>query len=187
MDKSSIRRSIVIIVILLLSLLAGYLYNTIGNKIDMKNHPIMYEEQVEKYSAEYGIPKYVIYALINASSGFDSEYTSGDARIGLMQIPFEYIGKLSAINGENIDRDTLYEPDANIKYGTYIISRLYGKYNSWQTVFAAYKAGEEAVDAWLTDERYAKDGVLVQIPDDAAVQFVSAAEKQAEAYKKLYY
>ena len=66
--KNAVQRSVVIITILILSMLCGYLYQFIGHRMDLKNHPREYEEFVEKYAAEYGVPEYVVDDVIHQES-----------------------------------------------------------------------------------------------------------------------
>ena len=181
-------RSVAVIVIVTLSILSGIFINGLLDKMDRASHPRSFSEYVEKYSKEYGVPEYIIYAVMKTESEFEIGAHSSDGAVGLMQImpsTFEWMAELL---DETKDPAVLYDPETNIKYGTYYLSYLYGKYSRWQSVFAAYNAGPTAVDGWLTDGRYSKDGVtLDKIPYDETRGYVSTVEKAAELYQRLYY
>ena len=95
---------------------------------------------------------------------------------------------LTTITKDNHDKGMLYDPETNIKYGTYYLSYLYRKYGSWETVYAAYNAGEGNVDKWLGD-KLEDSGTkkLDQIPFEETANYVKKVKKAAEIYERLYY
>ncbi len=186
--KNAVQRSIVIVTIIVLSIIIGYIYSIIGHQSDLKKHPREYSEIVEKYSAEYGVPEYIIYAVILEESGFVSNYVSETGEIGLMQLSEETFSDLLTITKDNLEVGILYDPDTNVKYGTYYLSHLYIKYNRWSTVYAAYHTSEAVVDDWMSfEENLDESGNLAEIPDEEAAQYCEIIESQAEMYKELYY
>lgn len=186
--KNAVQRSAVIIVILALSMLIGYAYQFIGHRMDLKNHPREYEEFVAKYAAEYGVPEYVIYAVIHQVSDFQSNKVSDDGRIGLMQLSPETFKSLTAITREELDTGILYDPETNIKYGTYYLSYLFTEHSRWKTVLSVYLYDEETVEMWCADpENTDENGNLLHIPDAEAEETVEEAEETVELYQKLYY
>lgn len=186
--KSAAQRSAVIVIILILSMLIGYTYQRIGYEIDLKNHPCEYTEYVAKYSAEYGVPEYIIYGLILYESDFKSNYVSEDGKIGLMQLSPETFEWMLSITKENLESGILYDPETNIQYGTYLLSYWYTEYNRWNTVLAMYLTDEEIVRDWMNDpENVDANGNLSVIPDEKVAEDVAAIEEKLEMYKKLYY
>ena len=63
---------------------------------------------------------------------------------------------------------------------------LYEKYGCWETAFAAYNAGEAAVDLWLSDDRYSGSGRLTHIPYSETAGYVKKVRCAADSYKKIY-
>ncbi len=186
--KNAVQRSIVIVTIIVLSIIIGYIYSIIGHQTDLKKHPREYSDIVEKYSEEYGVPEYIIYAVILEESGFVSNYVSETGEIGLMQLSEETFSDLLTITKDNLEVGILYDPDTNVKYGTYYLSHLYIKYNRWSTVYAAYHTSEAVVDDWMSfEENLDESGNLAEIPDEEAAQYCETIESQAEMYKELYY
>lgn len=186
--RETAKKSAVIIGIILLSLLCGYIYQLIGHSVDVKKHPRRYEEYVKKYSAEYGVPEYIVYAFILDESGFESNCVSGDGRIGLMQLTPDTFQWLTSMTKETLDSGILYDPETNIKYGTYMMSYLYTKYNRWKTVVAVMSNDEATVERWIAEPQNTDEhGNLTSIPDKKAAARVSAIEHDIEKYRELYY
>lgn len=186
--KETAQKSAVIIGILLLSVLCGYVYQLIGHSVDVKNHPREYESYVRKYSAEYGVPEYIVYAVILNESGFESNRLSDDGRIGLMQIEPSTFKWLTSLTKETLEPGILYDPETNIKYGTYMMSYLYTKYNRWKTVVAIMAADEATVVRWMSDDANTDEhGNLTKIPDKRLAGFISGIENDIETYRELYY
>ncbi|MFY9381928.1 MAG: lytic transglycosylase domain-containing protein [Eubacteriales bacterium] len=186
--KKAIIRSIVVIMIATASVAVGFLIEGILDKIDRRNHPQSYSQYISVYSEAYGVPEYIVYAVIKTESGFDSSAVSSDGAIGLMQIMPETFKWLTTLLGDSYETGMLYDPATNIKYGTYYLSYLYGVYARWPTVYAAYNAGPSAVDRWLEDKAYSDDGTnLEKIPYPETEAFVSRVERAAETYLRLYY
>nr|MCR5353133.1 lytic transglycosylase domain-containing protein [Clostridiales bacterium] len=153
-----------------------------------KTHPLPYNETVKKYSAVYAVPEEIIYAVINTESEFKSDAVSKKGAIGLMQIMPETFEWLCSKNSEeDASAELLYNPEVNIKYGTYYLSLLYSEYGVWETVYAAYNAGRSTVNAWLSDTRYNNNGKLVNIPYPETAKYTEKVSKSAAIYKKLYF
>ncbi len=186
--RNTVTRSIVICCILVLSLGCGYVFDTICRRVDYDNHPRLYAEYVTKYAAQYGIPEYIVYAVIKTESDFQSNYVSAEGNVGLMQLSETTFRQITAMMKDNTDSGILYDPETNVRYGAYYLSYLYTKYNRWNTVFAAFYAGRETVDAWMTDSSLTDTlGNLTTIPDDATAEFTKRVTENVELYKELYY
>lgn len=188
MIKKTILRSVAVIIIASLSVCVGFLIDNVLDDIDRKNHPQEFRDYVSKYSEAYGVPEYIIYAVIKNESDFDSSTVSGAGAIGLMQIMPSTFEWMCELLGEDYERGMLYDPETNIKYGTYYLSYLYGIYARWPTVYAAYNAGMGTVDGWLKNSSCSHDGVsLYYIPYEETREFTASVKKSAELYAKLYY
>ena len=85
----------------------------------------------------------------------------------------------------------IYDPETNIKYGTYYLARLYRKFGDWNTAVAAYNAGEGKVSEWLKDPRYSDDGAKLNIdtiPKEyrETENYVKKVNKALRKYGELY-
>ena len=186
--KNTVLRSIIIITILILSVLIGYVYQTIWHHIDLMNYPQEYSELVTEYSAKYGVPEYVVYAVIKTESDFQSNKVGDGGEIGLMQLTPETFTRLLTMTKDTLDSGILYDPATNVEYGTYFLSYLYTEYNRWDTVLAIYEAGEDVVSEWRQNPDYVDgNNNLTVIPDDDVRDYVDSVNKAIEIYKNLYY
>lgn len=193
-SRNKTNYGLIVLVVLIISILLGFLFDIIFTAIEKRIYqkPDEYAPFVEKYSAEYGVPENLIYAVIKTESSFDSSATSSKGAIGLMQLmpsTFEWLAK--DILREHLSAGMLYDPETNIKYGTYYISRLYNRFGDWDTALAAYNGGEGNVSEWLADTRYSTDGkklIIDNIPDEFSETegYVKKVNKAFDKYKKLY-
>ena len=180
--RSTVFRSVVIIVILCLSLGVGFLYQTIWHRIDLENHPIEFAEYVTKYAEEYGVPEYILYAVIKVESDFESNRLSEAGEIGLMQISpelYELICR-EILAEDPLDAGILYDPETNLRIGAAYLSYLYQRYGVWDAVFAAYHARLAPTSLWET------------IPEEILSQsetqsYVKRMNKSVRIYSELYY
>lgn len=184
------KHTLPIILILVCSLLFGFLFELGCTGIERLTHRRQYSESVSFYAAQYGISEAAIYALIKRESNFDSTKQGENGEIGLLQLTPELYTKLATKEHDSgINAAALYDPDTNLHYGIMYLSLLYQKYGMWSTVYAAWYVGEAQVDAWLTNPNYTDPdfGTLVTIPEKATSKAVKKAVKAMELYEKLYY
>lgn len=156
--------------------------------IERQMHPIKYEEFVERYSREYGIDKYFVYAVIKTESGFRPDAVSSLGARGLMQIMEQTFDWLKY---KQSDEDTLYldmfDPETNIRYGCYLLGYLVDEFGSEETAAAAYHAGRGIVNEWLCDKNYSADGIhLDEIPISDTAHYVNKIKKAKAVYVSLY-
>ncbi len=185
---------LVVLVVLIISIVFGFVFDIALSIIEKQIYkkPDEYAPFVEKYSAEYGVPEDMIYAVIKTESSFDSSAVSSKGAIGLMQMlpeTFEWLTK--DILRDHLGVGMLYDPETNIRYGTYYLSRLHDRFGDWDTALAAYNGGEGNVSQWLTDPKYSADGqklIIDNIPREFAEtkNYVKKVNRALEKYKTLY-
>jgi soluble lytic murein transglycosylase len=187
-QKSGILNIIIGILAVLLAIAVGLL---VYNEHLRRTHPILYSEIVEASAHEQGVDKFLIYAIIKTESGFNPDAVSSAGAQGLMQImpeTFEWIRdyRLKEFH-EDISFDDLFNPDDNIRYGTYLISYHMRYYNNVDNSLAAYHAGDGAVDQWLQDPELSSNGrTLDSIPIPETAHYVNKVNRAYEIYLKLY-
>ena len=190
MTRQNRKSLTVIATILVTAVLLSLLLNLGMGLVQKKLHPIEYKQYVEKHSKEYGVPEYVIFAIINVESGFDPRAMSSVGALGLMQMmptTFTWLSSFEHLD-ENLPADDLYDPEVSIRYGTYYLKYLFEKFYNWNTVFAAYNGGEGNVAKWLKNPEYADgEGNLKDIPFSETKSYVKKVNSAIEVYKKIYY
>ena len=185
--------AVILAVILLLGAAAAYfgyeVYKRSEYEYKLATHPLGYSEFVEKYADEYGLDKYVIYAFIRTESGFDPGAVSNTGARGLMQImeiSFDWI-KFKLGDGDDVTFDDMFDPETNIRYGSYLVSYLTEHFGCTETAAAAYFSGIGEVGEWVGDPEYSSDGVhLDTIPSKNAAHYVNKINNALSTYYELY-
>ena len=165
-----------LVLIVLLSF-ACLLYMTCFTAIRV-TYPRAYSEYVEKYSREFSVPEHLVYSVIKVESNFDKTAQSSKGACGLMQLMPKTYAWLAEASGETAG--DIFDPQENIKYGTYYLSVLYKKYNNWTYALCAYNAGTGNVDKWLQGESFS-------VPFAETKKYVNKLEVAMDRYKDLYY
>lgn len=153
-------------------------------------YTIKYEEQVEKYSKEFDVDPVFVYSVIKVESNFDPYAKSYVGARGLMQIMEETYETLKYWQNdeESESFDDMYDPDTNIRYGTYYLSFLLDRYDgSMDLAAAAYHCGMGNVDSWLEEGIIDKDAFDVNdIPaeNDQTSHYVNKINAAYSAYKE---
>lgn len=190
--KLNARSLAIIAAILALSIGFGFAFDGIATAIEKNQYPLSprYADDIREVAEKYGIPEVILWATVRTESGFASNLEGKDGGIGLMQLtPAEFAMIQTEILGEAPeDAGRLYDPQKNLTCGAAYLSYLYERYGVWETVFAAFDAGTEAVDAWLSNPEYASEfGTLASIPNAKTARYVRDVEKARELYIKLYF
>lgn len=177
----------VFLAIALVSVAIGFAAEHFKEKLDLASHPQKYSEFVEKYASVYKVPEEICYAVIKCESGFDSAAVSHAGAVGLMQITpptFDYLCNLAK---EEHETGMLYDPETNIRFGTFYLSVLYERFGNWSCAFAAYNCGPSRVASWIEDGMVDEDGNLTEIPISETETYVKRVNAAIEKYKELYY
>ena len=141
-----------VLVLLALAVAGTVLLSAFRDKIEQWEYPLHYQEYVEYYAGKYGIDPMILYAFIRTESNFDPNVDSNADARGLMQITevtFDWI-KTKIAPTEDLTFDDLYDPETNIRFGTYFVCYCLKKYdNHLATAAAAYHNGLGVVQEGL--------------------------------------
>ena len=81
----------------------------------------------------------------------------------------------------------MYVPETNIDYGVWLLSYNYSKFGDWETVYAAYNAGFNAVAKWLENPEYSSDGrTLHTIPYEETSNYREKVSAYRKGYQSVY-
>jgi soluble lytic murein transglycosylase len=154
-------------------------------------YPQGFWESVLSYSRKYGQDPYFIASIIRAESQFLPEALSPAGARGLMQVmpaTGEKVAQLINIRG--FDPDRLFDADTAINIGTRYISTLMKRFKGDPIlVAAAYNAGPEAVQTWISRNGYSreKSDVFVEtIPYYETRGYVKKVFKNYAEYRRIY-
>ena len=190
-SKKSIPYAKIVIILLVISVGFGFLFDMGCSFVEKKTHPLKYTEYVEKYAEQYKVPKTLIYAIIKTESDFQSNAVSRVGAVGLMQMmPSTFKDITENFLYENLDTGMLYDPETTIRYGVFYLSWLKTFYDNWDCVLAAYNGGLGNVDKWLKDKDISEDGktlIVKNIPFEETRNYVKKVNKAEEKYTELYF
>ncbi len=177
-----------VILMIAVAVVLGIILDLLITGIEKEIYPVKYSEYVEKYSAEFGVPQKVIYAVIKTESDFDATAVSPASAHGLMQMTEETFFDVASILGEMPSAFDIYDPETNIRYGTRYLFYLYEMYDgNWDTALAAYNGGLGNVNKWLDDPTLADgEGGLKHIPFEETRNYVKKVNRSIKKYEKLY-
>ena len=188
--KDSIKRFIIAVIVLMLSVSTAYFIDRMIDKSERKTYSLGEEESVLKtvteYSGQYGISEEVIYTVMKMRSNCSRFYES-DGRYGYMGLNMDDVSLISDSYSIKITEDMLRNPSYNLLFGVQIISKLYSSLGDENAVYAALLYGEEKVKEWLIDSNYTDiTGSLTSVPESMGDEFYSYLETE-EKYVRLYF
>lgn len=160
------------------------------HQFNLWRYPQKYKPFVEKWAAEYEVDPNILYAVIKTESSFDPQAESNVGARGLMQLTeetFEW-AKLKSAPYEEIVFEDLYDPNTNIRFGSYFMDRCLERYEGdLATAAAAYHSGWGTVDKLLQDPAYSQDGKTLQhYPYPQMNRYVFKIQRNYNRYKNIY-
>jgi len=170
-------RKLLFVLILAAGVAGGVLYinRTMPPWYERIRYPLRYSEYVRVHARQHHLDPALLAAVINQESKFSSSAKSSSGAIGLMQLtPTTAEGIAIRTGGSAFHTSDLYDPDINIRYGSWYLDNLFKKYRSERLVLAAYNAGQGNVDDWRAH------GEPIQFAETRAYI------KRVERLKKIY-
>lgn len=143
-------------------------------------YPLDYQDQIKKYAVEFNLEPELVAAVIYSESHFNPDSVSRVGARGLMQIMPPTGGSIASDLGvANYNPDILFDPETNIRFGSYYLRELLDNYNNdVNAALAGYNGG------WVVGDRYvvARDAGL---PNETK-NYIATVDAAIEMYKKLY-
>ena len=119
-------------------------------------------------------------AVIYQESKFRADAKSSSGAIGLMQLrPQTAEGIAIRTGGTHFQVSDLYNPEINVRYGSWYLRHLLDKYGDEKDALAAYNAGQRNVDEWRAE------GKDIQFPETRA--YVDRVEHLKGVYARAYH
>lgn len=180
-----------LLALLLVLLVAGtVLFAIFQDKIERWEYPIEYPEYVTYYADKYDIDPLMLYAFIRTESNFNPRADSDAGARGLMQITevtFDWI-KSKIAPTEDLTFEDLYDPETNIRFGSYFVSYCLLRYqDDLATAAAAYHSGWGTVDDLLSQAEYSADGkTLDHYPYPQMRLYVKKITSSYQRYQEIY-
>lgn len=160
---------------------------------EIRSYQVRYRDLIERYAAQYRLEPAYVAAIIKRESDYDPRAVSNKDARGLMQMmpaTFEWVRNNCGYRNQSID--VLFEPEAAIKMGCYLLRYICDYLKTDDPIIAAcaYHAGwgESGVSYWL--KHYSSDGktlTLSQIPADDTRYYARKVQEAYAIYQQYYY
>ncbi|MEN3311270.1 MAG: soluble lytic murein transglycosylase [Actinomycetota bacterium] len=142
-------------------------------------YPLSYQQIVLGHARNYHLNPALLAAVIYQESKFKANARSTSGAIGLMQLlPDTAKGIAVHTGGSQFRVEDLFNPELNVRYGSWYLRHLLDKYGDEQDALAAYNAGQNNVDRW----RRAGEGI--QFAETRA--YVKRVEELKRIYRRAY-
>jgi peptidoglycan lytic transglycosylase len=174
------RRSLAVVVLAGLAA-AGFAYVHTSSPpwYERLRYPLGYEQIVRGHAHNYRLDPALLAAVIYQESKFRPSVRSRSGAIGLMQLqPATARGIAIRTGGARFRVEDLYEPEINVRYGSWYLRHLLDRYGDERTALAAYNAGQENVDRWR------RQGKGIAFAETRA--YVDRVEKLKRIYRDAY-
>ncbi len=158
--------------------------------------PRPFTTEVKRHSSRYGVPEELIYAIMREESAFNPMARSPRAARGLMQM-IPQTARAMADEARALDDkppqrhfrlDKLYEPDVAIQLGVVYLRSLLVRFDgNLIATIAAYHAGENAVERWLSSRgQLPADEFIEEIPFSSTRGYVKHVLAVYAVYRLTY-
>ena len=147
--------------------------------IIISSGPIKCIPRVCKFAQKYNMDSALIMAVIEIESKFDPKAVSSAGAIGLMQIMPKTARSVSReLKIKKYNKDSLYNPEINIRIGTYYLKKLLREFsNDIDLGLAAYNAGMGNVRKWQKQKK--------EIPFEETRTFIKKVKSARIKYKVI--
>ncbi len=170
---------ILIMVVALISF--GLVYKSLG-----KNQ-IVYTDLIDKYAEEYDMDKVLIASIINVESHYKKDAVSGMGAKGLMQLLPDTAKWVTEQLDIDFVEDQLFEPEYNIKLGSYYLKHLINYFKNVDLAIIAYNGGIGNVEKWLQDETITGSvDTFENIPIRETREYIEKVDETYNLYKIVY-
>ena len=167
------------VVLVALAGFAAYVVETEPGWYERLRYPLEYEQIVVGHAENYDLEPHLLAAVIYQESKFRPNVKSSSGAIGLMQLLPDTAKGIAIHTGGNRFRvSDLYNPEINIRYGSWYLRHLLDKYGDEELALAAYNAGQANVDRWR------EQGVGIQF--DETRHYVRRVQKLKAIYARAY-
>lgn len=143
--------------------------------------PVNYVNQVQSNAYRQTLDPAVVFGLIRQESMLDENAQSPAGAKGLMQIMPKTGQQIARSLGDSWQAEnSLFNPDINIKYGTFYYKRLLNRFDGhFVLATAAYNAGPNRVSKWLPGNR--------TVPADIWIETIPFKETRKYVASVLFY
>jgi|LZCG01.1.fsa_nt_gb soluble lytic murein transglycosylase len=141
-------------------------------------YPLRYVDALDHWARLRSLDPYLVASVIRAESRFRPRACSPRGAIGLMQITPTTGEWIAAQVGEDgFTVENLYDPDLNIRFGTWYLRYLLERFEKIDLALAAYNAGPTNLARWQAGE-----GTIFS----ETASYIEKVKRGRTAYRTLY-
>jgi len=147
-------------------------------------YPKAYAGAIVSNAKRYGIPEYVLFALVREESYFDPKIVSRAGAVGLTQLlP---VTAMDVARKLRLGKPDLKDPVVNIELGAKHLGDLYKRLNSMAKALVAYNAGLSRVRKWEREFRGLNDVLFIEaLPFSETREYVKKIILSSVYYSSL--
>jgi soluble lytic murein transglycosylase len=150
--------------------------------------PRPYWTDLKRFATNNELDPYLVASLIRQESEFNPGAVSRSEALGLMQL-LPVTGRQVArqMNMRRFSQAQLLSPTTNLQLGTRYFRELVDKFGGQvEYALAAYNAGPDRVESWLTEKYRDPQEFVESIPFTETREYVQAIMRNAGMYRQLY-
>lgn len=151
-------------------------------------YPRAYRDLVEKYQDLGNNPDGYLYSIMRKESGFDPHDISYADAQGLLQMIPPTTARVAKTLGITYDAGQLYEPEFNIRTGSWYIGHLLAKFKTQIPIGAgSFNSGPRPVMKWLdTNGDRELDELVELVPYTQTREYMKKVTENYARYRYLY-
>ncbi|NMB46643.1 MAG: lytic transglycosylase domain-containing protein [Firmicutes bacterium] len=150
-------------------------------------YPFLYREIIVECADRERLDPALVAAVTRVESRFYPRARSEQGALGLMQLMPETAEAAAVELGLSFEREYLYDPQYNIRLGSWYLAQLLREFGDLKPALAAYNGGQGNVRTWLGTGIW--DGSynnLHQIPFAETREFVRRVFRDYRVYSLAY-
>ncbi len=152
-------------------------------------YPLAYPEFVDRYGGGQNLSFSLVNAIMYCESNHNPKALSPANAMGLMQmIPKTAYAVAGELGVDDFDMGKMYEPETNIRFGTYYLRKLIDRFGGVEACAAAsYNAGPDVTEKWY---RFKKDLPIEYFIEEIGYRetnnYVKKVMQTRQIYELLY-
>lgn len=151
--------------------------------------PQVFGLSVRSAAQEFDFESALVYAVMREESTYRPAIRSPAGALGLMQIIPPTATRIARRLGvEDFAVERLVDPRTNIRFGTYYLKELLQQFDGSQPLaIAAYNAGPDAVNSWVSRDGSQPDDLFVDsVPYGETRRYLRRVLRSYRVYRLLY-
>ena len=175
-QRSVLRWAILFVIVLVIILSVSFLPRIFAEL----RYPLAYEDLIVSEAIDHELDPFLVAAVVYAESRFSPEAISPAGARGLMQLmPQTAAGIAARLDQQGYTVDKLYDPATNLRFGTFHLQGLMGRYDSDEAaVLVGYNGGGGAGDRYQAGER-------ASVPRES-LRYIEKVQAAKAVYQELY-